>query len=112
MFVAAIISSVVILVVAVARVILPRSGRRSVARYKSKSVWSWSGRWVRSSPRLRSTVVVVYISLRVVHALLLTFSVTSLLVQVYHSLLPAQVTGKSILGVQTAARPPSWISIT
>ena len=79
------VSSLAILLGVVARVVLQRPRRRSVARRKARS-WSstssWSARCARSSPRLHAAVVVVYILLRVVHALLLTFSVTSLLVQV------------------------------
>ena len=76
------VSTTAILFAIVAHVILQRPRRRSAARHKSRSPSTWSICWTRSSPRLRAAVIVVYVSLRVVHALLLTFSVTSLFLQV------------------------------
>ena len=76
------VSTTAILLAVVAHVLLQRPRGRSAARHKSRSSSTWSTRWTRSSPRLRAAVVVLYVSLRVVHALLLTFSVTSLLLQV------------------------------
>ena len=85
LYTAVTITSTAVLLGAVAHVVLQRPRRRSAARQKSRSsslMSSWSARWTRSSPKVHVAAVVVYVVLRVVHALLLTFSVTSLLVQV------------------------------
>jgi len=74
-----------ILLGALAHAVIQRPRRRSVGRHKSRTstlTRSWSLRLTQTSPRLQVTVVVAYVSLRLVHALLLTFSVASLLIQV------------------------------
>jgi len=79
------VSTTAMLLGAIVHVLFQRPRRRWAARQRSRSSSStslWSGRWTQSSPRLHAAVVVIYISLRVIHAVLLTFSVTSLLVQV------------------------------
>jgi len=78
------VCSVAVLVGAAAHAVLPRPRRRSAAAARSttprsSSTSTWSTHW---TPTSRDSVVVVYVVLRVVHALLLTFSVASLLVQV------------------------------
>jgi len=77
------VCSVAVLVGAAAHGVLPLPRRRSASARsttpRSSSTSPWSTRW---TPTSRDSVVVVYVVLRVVHALLLTFSVASLLVQV------------------------------
>jgi len=69
-----------------------RPRRFAAVHHKPRSSSTpWSTRCTRtSSPATHRGVVIVYVLLRVVHALLLTFSVTSLVVQV----IIIQVNGK------------------
>ena len=89
------VCSTALLLAALAHAVLPRPRRRSTpaaVRHKPRSSSTpWSTRCTRtSSPATHRGVVIVYVLLRVVHALLLTFSVTSLVVQV----IIIQVNGK------------------